>query len=272
MRPQTQSFVVPIVYTNLPKDLVVTKYNTKKVSVTLSGRGSNFIQLQIRKPIYQLNISTVKPGLNRIKLVPDELVVSTPVLLKSVSPEYAEITTEELERKIVTVIVPHRLEVQKGRYITDIKINDTIILAGPLNQMRFINEVMTESLRINDLSNAEIMQQLKIVVPDTLLFKAFPESATVVISTEKETTRTFSNIKVMLTASEKQVTIKPKVANITVRGPVSQVRILEDSDVILKIDVSKLTAGEYNVPAEIVLPKNIYLISCEPQLFNVRLE
>jgi YbbR domain-containing protein len=272
IRPQTESFVIPIAYSDLPNDLVITKYNTNKIIVTLHGRGSDFIKLQFHKPLYQLNLSMAKQGLNRIKLTPDELITTTPVLLKSVSPEYAEFVSEELERKIVSVIVPYRHDAQKGRYITDIEVQDTVILSGPAEQMQFLRQVMTESLFINDITKPEAVCKIKVVLPDTAFFQAIPESVNILTHIEKETTKTFSNIKVYIVSSQKDVTVKPKTADITVRGAVSRVQALQDSEIIIKINPSGLTAGENNIPAEIILPKNIFLVNCDPKLFNIKVE
>lgn len=272
IRPQTESFVIPIAYSDLPNDLVITKYNTNKIVVTLHGRGSDFIKLQFHKPVYQLNLSMAKQGLNRIKLTPDELITTTPVLLKSVSPEYAEFITEELERKIVSVIVPHRHDAQKGRYITDIEVQDTVILSGPVEQMQFLRQVMTESLFITDITKSQMVRKLKVVLPDTAFFQATPESVNILTFIEKETTKTFPGVKVNVVSSQKDVTVKPKTADITVRGAISQVQAIQDSEIIVKINLSGLNTGENNIPAEIILPKNIFLVICEPKLFSVKIE
>ncbi len=272
VRPQTESFIIPIAYSDLPNDLVITKYNTNKIIITLHGRGSDFIKLQFHKPVYQLNLSMAKQGLNRIKLTPDELITTTPVLLKSVSPEYAEFVAEELERKIVSIIAPYRHDVQKGRYITNIEVQDTVVLSGPAEQMQFLKQVTTESLFITDIAKSQMVRKLKVVLPDTAFFQATPESVNVLANIEKETTKTFSGIKVNILLSQKDVTVKPKTADITVRGAVNQMQAIQDSEIILKINPSGLTAGENNIPAEIILPKNIFLVICEPKMFNVKIK
>jgi hypothetical protein len=272
LRPQTANFVVPIEFAHLPNDLVITKFNTNKINVAFHGRGSDFIKLLFHKPIYQLNLAMAKPGPNRIKFAPDELVIAAPVLLKSITPEYSELTIEELEREKVAVNVPHRIEVQKGTYIVNVAVQDTVTLSGPASEMQFIKQVTTESLFVSDFSKPQFSRKLKVNVPDTTYFQAVPESVNVIASLEKETTKIFSDIKVNIAVSaQKEAVVNPKTAQITVRGAISLIQSLQASDITLKINTLQLQPSEYKMPAEIILPKNTFLVRCDPQLFEVKI-
>jgi YbbR domain-containing protein len=272
IRTHKVTTTISIELINIPSDVVITKLEPNKTTVTLQGKGTDFVKFLIHPPKYQLNLAMIKPGVNRIKLSADELVLSAPVLLKAIDPEYAEIFTDQLESKKVAVVIPYRIEPIKGVYITDVVIQDTVTLFGPVRDMEFLDEVFTDSLFISDYSAPQVSRKLKVVVPDSNFYKANPESITVIASIEKEETKTYSGIRVNISVTlPKRATVKPDTAIVTLRGPVSRMQTLEDSLIKVVINGSKLESGEYEMPAEISLPKGIFLVRCEPQKFEIKI-
>jgi YbbR domain-containing protein len=272
IRTQTANIVVPIQIANLPSDLVITEINTDNVKVTLQGRGSDFLRFLMHPPVYRLDLALAKPGHNRIKLAPDELVVSAPVLLKSIAPEYSEIAIDQLENKQVVVAVPHRIEPQKGIYITDISTQDTVILFGPEQEIKFIKEIASDSLFVSDYSSSQITRKLRVALPDTKYYRVLPESITVVATIEKESTRIFVDVPVNILSSNQQiVTTKSNTATITLRGAKTKMDSLTVTDIKVNINTLKLNIGEHKIPAEISLSKGIFLVRCEPKLFEVKI-
>ncbi len=272
MRPQTVSISLPIKFVNLPHHLVIKQISTPNVKVQLSGKGSDFLRFLIHRPIYQLDLSMTRPGLNRIKLAPDDLTIATPVLLKSTIPEYVELLIDKLESKPVKVVVPYRLDPQKGFYITEIIVLDTTILYGPEEDVQFIRQVVTESLFVDNFSPSEITRKLMIIPPQGEYFKVIPDSVNVRASLETEDSRLFVDVPInIILSSQYKVKLEPKSAQIAVRGPKSWVQKLRINDIKVQINLSKFTTGEYKEPAEITLPKGIFLVRCEPQLFDIKI-
>ena len=272
IRPQTVNITVPIKLTNLPQDLVVTKINTDKVNVILQGHGTDFVKFLLRPPLYNLDLALAKPGTYRVKFAPDELAVSAPVLLKSINPEYSEVTIERLDSKPVTILIPRRIEPHKGIYITNVTTQDMVILSGPESEMQFIKEITTESLFVSDYSALQTSRKLRVVLPDTKYYQVKPDSITVIASIEKEATKILAEIPVnIIPSAQYQSTVKPKTATITLRGAKSKIDSLQSLNIKLNINVLKLNVGEYKIPAEISLPKGIILVRCEPQFFEVKI-
>jgi YbbR domain-containing protein len=71
--------------------------------------------------------------------------------------------------------------------------------------------------------------------------------------------------------TDQDVTLNPKTATINLRGAKTLIDSLKISDIKVNINTSKMTSGIYAVPAEISLPKGIFLVSCEPKLFEVKI-
>ncbi|MBS4016058.1 MAG: hypothetical protein KGZ86_06470 [Candidatus Latescibacteria bacterium] len=272
-RTNKVSTVIPIQYTKLAGDLIVTDTNTHQVRVILEGRGSDFFKLIINKPEYRLNLSMAKFGTNQYRLIADEISVSSPIIVKSITPEYLEMKIDYLDSNKVDISVPHRYDSQKGIYITNIAVNDNVTLFGPEAQLRFIKEISTESLFISSYSAPEVERRLKIIPPDAKLFTTQPDSVTIIASIEKEETKTVENVPLKITApARKKISILPDSAQITVRGPASIIEQLEKGDIKVILDLSRLEAGEHNLPAEIILPRSVFLVKCEPPLFEIKIQ
>jgi len=54
-----------------------------------------------------------------------------------------------------------------------------------------------------------------------------------------------------------------------VKGAENILDTLQDKNIKVIIDVRNLKRGEYNLPAEILLPREITLIKCWPEKFKV---
>ncbi|MEO0076352.1 MAG: hypothetical protein ABIK19_01620 [candidate division WOR-3 bacterium] len=269
MRNHEVTTNISVKVVNLPADLVVTNINTEKISVSLVGTGFNFIKLYFKQPVYNLNLSSAKPGFYRVKLTPEELTLPASVLLKSITPTYSELTIEKLITKQISVLIPYQSEIEKGYYISAVWTDDTVKLSGPESEMRFIKELLTDSLLIRDFTVHQVMKKLKIILPDARLYKVSPESVLVIANIEKETTRIFTDIPINIVSTKYNVSVNPKKAIIIVHGPQSKINMLNANEIKININTEKLAVGEYQLPAEIILPKGVMLTSCEPKLFQV---
>jgi YbbR domain-containing protein len=272
-RTNRVSTVIPIKYTKLASDLIITETNTEQVRIILEGRGSDFFKLIINKPEYRLNLSMAKFGTNQYRLIADEINISSPIAVKSITPEYLEIKTDYLDSNKVEISVPHRFDSQKGIYITNVVVTDNVTLLGPEAQLRFIKEVSTESLFVASYSASPIERKLGIVLPDAKLYSTRPDSVTIIASIEKEETKTIDNVVVKIIApARKQISILPDSAQITVRGPASIIQQLQKGDIKVNLDLSENESGESTLPAQILLPHSVFLVKCEPPLFEIKIQ
>ncbi|MEO0075690.1 MAG: CdaR family protein [candidate division WOR-3 bacterium] len=264
---------VPIEFVNLADDYIIAMKNTESLRLSLEGRGSDFLPLVLTKPKYKLNLTNARWGFNTYKLDFDNLPIKAPITVKSIMPEYVEMRIDYLDNKIVPLVVPYRRDGQKGLYITKLSYDDTVRLYGPESQLRYINEVTSESLLIASYSGGQLVRKLKVKVPDEKAFWSIPDSILVSATLEKEETKTIVVRPIQtIPMSRKRVILNPDSAQLTVRGPASAVKEMESSAIQIQIDISNLERGQYELPAEIILPKGIFLVRCEPQLFKVEIK
>lgn len=272
-RVNKTDLTIPIEYVKLPHDLIITKTNTDQIKLIVEGRGSDFVKLFLTPPKYKLNLISAKYGTNRYRLIVDEIANLSPISVKSIVPEYSEIQTDFVDNKQIAISVPFRADNQKGIYITEITIQDTVMLFGPEAQIPFIKEISTESLVISGYSSPQVKRKLKLIVPDSKIYWTKPDSITIIASVDKEETKTIPNVPITISLPpRKKITVKPDSAQITIYGPATLVQALEKNDIKANIKIDTLTPGEYKIPAEIILPKGLFLTRCEPQLFEVRIK
>jgi dephospho-CoA kinase len=266
------SLLVPIEFHNAPSELIVTEYNPKEIRVGIEGTGSDLVKLAFKKPKYRLDLTNLKYGKNLYRLSATAVQVASGITVLEIFPELLEIKTDYWAKKTVKIKVPYEHTFQ-SIYIKNVVVNDEVFLKGPETQITNIDELVTETLSINTYAQPVIQKKLKVIVPASGLFISTPESVLVSVYLEKETTKTFDSLLVRIIYQPKMsVKLKPQFAQITVKGAQSRVNALLPTDIIVRINLQEYKAGTYKIPAEIILPREIHFVKCEPQLFEVELK
>lgn len=272
-RTNKVTITIPIEYTNLTPEFIITETSVEKVKLNLEGKGSDFIRLSLTPPKYKLNLNNAKYGINRYRLTDDDITRLSPITVKSITPDLIEIQTDYLDSSKFVVTVPYRIDQTKGIYITKTIVSDTVILYGPESRMPFIKELYAESLFITSYSSSQIARKLRVFLPEPKIYHIKPDSVIVTAEVEKEDTKTLENIALkIINPAKKKILVQPDSARITVRGPSSLVQTLTTTDIKVNLDLSKNESGEYKLPVEITLPRSVYLVKCDPPLFEVKIQ
>lgn len=268
-RTMTMTFKIPISVTNLAEGQVVADKNTERAILTVQGKGKDFIGLNPRRLQFQLDLANSKIGARRMKLFPEELGLPQTLTLKSIDPEYVELTIDRLSKKPVEVVIPVKDKPEKGFALVNIVPKSNVSLIGPKEDLNFIPMVSTETLIIANLKESTNLK-LKIIPPEGDNFRVEPSSVEVAIQIEKETARIFLGIPLMIEGLRGRLTkLEPKEAQIAVSGPESQLKTLKPAMIKAKLNLQNLNPGTHQVRAEITLPPGISLVKCEPPFFQV---
>lgn len=269
-RTNKVNITIPIEFYKLPVELVITEINTENIKLGLEGKGSDFMRIYLTPPKYRLNLTEAKYGTNRFRIDENDITRLSPIAVKSISPDFLEIKTDYLDSTKIAVVVPYRLEQQKGIYITSITVLDSPVLYGPEAQLPFIRELVCESLFISSYSSNPIERKLKILLPDKKIYWTRSDSVAIRANVEKEETRIFENVPLKIVAPvKKKISVIPDSAQITLRGPAGIIQNLNQTDIKVNLNLSKLEPGQYKLPVEILLPRSVFLVKCEPALFEI---
>ena len=270
-RTQVMTLKIPIVLTNLAEGQVVADKNTDKAILMIQGKGKDFIGLHPDRLQFKLDLANSKLGVKKVKLFPEELGLPTTLTLKTIDPEYIELTIDRLSKKPVEIAIPVKNKLDKGYALVNIAPKTDVSLIGPKDDINFISMVNAESLDLSDLKESKDLK-LKIIPPEGVNFSVEPNSVEVSVQIEKETARIFLGISLDIEGLKgKLISLKPDEAQIAVAGPESKLKALKPYEIKAKLDLANYGPGSYQVRAEITLPPEISLVKCEPAFFQVKI-
>jgi YbbR domain-containing protein len=187
-------------------------------------------------------------------------------------------TIEEIPLTIDTIIetpalisVPVNGMLKDGYSISDIVVNDTVMLLGPREMIEILDIVPTETLDIKN-RNESFSKQIRIAPISPLVTTS---QSTVIAEVLIDTTveRRFVNIplKLIFTPYQRVTSERISLDTLIVKGPRSRMENLRKGDITVRISLSQLESGDYDLPATIVLPDYIIPVYSSPQRFAIKI-
>lgn len=239
------------------------------VRIILVGKGSRLIPIKLQKPSLMINLKNKKSGVYNLSFKGSDLI---PEPGKDISvsfiPRKIKVHLVRESRRSVELWVPVVGTPDKDYAICEIQKPKQVLISGTRDLIVGINQVYTETLSV-DKAKTEIDTVLKVITPSPLI-SASPDSIPVVIKIEECAETTFSYLPVTVDRRMNQlVAISPERATILIKGPKSKIEELNQKKIEIKIDVTKLTSGEFYLPAQITLPPGLDLKSSDPKIFKV---
>jgi len=260
-----------IAYINLPESLIVVDA-VSNIEVTFSGRGGSLLSIWASPPTAQCDLSRVKIGKNIFPS--DSLFIPigfSDVSIKKYEKSDISVVIDKKIEKPIKLVIPLKGSLKKGFSISEIELSDTIKVIGPNEILRELSEVMTESLNVEN-SYRNFARILKVTVPSPLTQVS---KNVIKVNVEIDTTsqKLFINIPLKLVYSPNQLISSPKkkLDTLIVEGAKKRLASLNKNDIEVKIYLTKLTHGEYNLPAEISLPDFVKPIYSVPKRFWIKI-
>ncbi len=260
---------IQIVYTNLPEDQILVD-SVATVNVTFTGGGVSLLNIWAATPKAQCDLSKTKLGENKIPV--KNIVI--PIGFRDVSIDYQKTTSIDItiDRKItkeMRVVVPIKGSLRNRFSISDITVLDTVVVTGPKEMLRNVDEVMTESLNVQN-RNKSFTRTLRLMNPSSLIDFS-EEIVTVNVTLDTTIERTFVNIPLKLLYAPNQLAYTEKITldTLIVQGAKSRMADLKKSDIEVRIRLINMPVGTHSLPAEVVLPEYIKPIYSNPQRFKI---
>lgn len=261
---------INIRYTGLAESLIVADA-VQSIEVLFSGKGRLLFSVWATPPEVLCNLSDGQLGVNRIPV--KELVM--PIGTGDISIDYniksITVTIDKRVEKILKVSVPIKEQLRQGYSISEISILDTIRAIGPKEVLNNLGEIATESLNVKN-RNSSFEQSLRILNPSPTVWvsKDFV-LVKVVIDTTAE--RLFTNLplKAIYLPTQKVSLVKLNLDTLLIKGPKKKIEMMDKKDIEIKIRLTNLSPGEYNLPAEMTLPDYVRPIYSSPKRFRIRI-
>ncbi|UCG92643.1 MAG: hypothetical protein JSV97_02735 [candidate division WOR-3 bacterium] len=260
---------IQIVYSNLPEDRILVDSLTT-VNVTFTGGGVSLLNIWAATPKAQCDLSKTKLGENKIPV--KNIVI--PIGFRDVSIDYQKTTSIDItiDRKItkeMRVVVPIKGSLRNRISISDITVLDTVVVTGPNEILRNVDEVMTESLNVQN-RNKSFTKELRLLNPSSLI-DVSEDIVTANVTVDTTVERTFVNIPLKLLYAPNQLVYTEKITldTLIVQGAKSRMADLKKSDIEVRIRLINMPVGNHSLPAEVILPDYIKPVYSNPQRFKI---
>ena len=261
---------IKIVYTDMSESLIIVD-SVPKINIILTGRGGSLLNIWAAPPKARCNLSKSKIGENKIPV--KKIVI--PIGFSDVKINYntpsISIKIDKKISKKMKINVPIKDSLKEGYSISDIIILDTIDVIGPREILQNLNEIATETLNIRNKSST-FTKELKIAKISSL-FQMSKDRVQIQVKVDVTVEKLFTNIplKLIFTPNQRVSSEKIFLDTLIVSGSRNIMEKLRKRDLSVKIKLTEFSAGEYNLPASIILPDHIKPVYSNPERFKIKI-
>jgi YbbR domain-containing protein len=262
---------IEIEYVNIPNSLIMID-SVSNIDVRFTGRGGTLFSIWAAPPKAQCNLGDGTLGKNEIAV--RDLTIPTGFGFISISYPTTKEIDIVLDKKItkeMKVTVPIK-KMERGDYsVSAITVLDTVVVTGPQEIINSMTELVTESLDVK-IRETSFTKEVKVINP-SLLVNFSQNTVVVKVEFEQAAEKSFASIPLKLIYSPNQKVSSEKITldTLVVRGPKSRMATLGEQDIEVRITLTKLSPGNYELPAQVMLPDYVKPIYSRPQKFKVRI-
>lgn len=259
---------IQVIYTNLPESLMIVD-SVSKIDVTFYGRGGALFSIWAAPPKAQCDLREITSGTATLSTQEFRIPVGYGPLRIDYNTTSFDITIDKKIKKRVEVAVPLKGALKRGYAINRVAALDTVAIVGPQRTLRNIDEIATETLSVRNRSSS-FEKELRLEIPSALIdLNRKSINVTVDIAAAMQKTLTFVPLILVYSPTQSVSVNKSYIDTLIVTGTRDKIDNLKLDDVEVKINLTKLEPGEYELPAEVVLPRYITPTYSVPKKFII---
>lgn len=259
---------IKIVYTDLPDTLIIVD-SVSSVSVTFTGRGGSLLSTWAAPPKARCGMRNSTFGTNNLSVKRLFIPMGFADLTTTYNTTSITVEIDKKDSKIAVVNVPVKGTVNENFSIDHINVLDTVMLTGPRKALGSLGEIMTETLSVRNRSKT-FTKKLRLAKLSPLLTLSRKDvSVEVIVDTSVEKMFTDIPLTLIFTPEQRVSSEKTNLDTLVVRGAQNRMNELKKQDISVQIRLTKLSSGEYDLPATIQLPDYITPVYSEPQRFKI---
>ena len=147
-----REFDIPVVFSRLPEDLVITDQTATKINVRVQGSRAAFRALVVSELEYVENVVGAKPGRARYEVDTDRLDLPRGVQPVGLSPAQIDVQFELRARKNVPVRADLQGTPPEGYQVGEVAVEPARVwLIGARSRVLRLSEVLTEPIDLSEL-------------------------------------------------------------------------------------------------------------------------
>lgn len=259
---------IKITYANLADSLMIVD-SIPNIDVNFTGRGGALFSIWAASPKAQCDLRQSTPGEKTIPARDLRIPVGYgPLRIDYIIPAFNVAIDRKIEKEL-EISVPLKDTPKKGYAINDVTVLDTVRVVGPRKMLAKMEELVTETLSVRNRSNS-FEKELRLEISSSLL-RVSRKSVDVRIDIDSTAQKVLTAVPLKLIYSPTQRVRSDRgiLDTLIVVGSPERIRKLSMGDVEVRIRLTKMTAGEYDLPAEVVLPDYVRPTYSAPQKFHV---
>ncbi len=259
---------IQVTYINLADSLMLVD-SISNIDVNFIGRGGALFSIWAAPPKAQCDLRQTTPGEATIAARDLRIPVGYgPLRIEYTTPTF-NITVDRKIDKRLKIDVPIKDTPKQGYAIDKITVLDTVHVVGPRRMLVQMDDLKTETLSVRNRSSS-FDKELRLEISSSLLTVS-EKNVRVQVDIDSAVQKVLTAIPLKLIYSPDQRVRSDKngLDTLIVVGSPDRIRDMSMADIEVRIRLTRMSVGEYELPAEIELPDYIIPTHSAPQKFRI---
>ncbi|MEA3386110.1 MAG: CdaR family protein [Thermodesulfobacteriota bacterium] len=263
---------IPLELVNIPAGLVIANDIPSNIDAKVYGpRG--MIRAAAAKGILRvIDLKDATSGKINVHILPNSLSLPGAVRVLSIQPSDIEIVLEPLVLSDFPVRPALKGAVAKYHKVLNTEVYPPrVVISGPESVIKAMKDVRTFPV---DLDWAMDNITRKVGLDLQGLHVSSEENGTYKVTVyivPAQGTRRITHIPVQIETTKSDVLWWPRIASVTLRGPILDLREIKVTDIYVGISVNGLEPGIHSVEPECIVPGGFTLMEITPQNIKVNI-
>ncbi|MBK7868025.1 MAG: hypothetical protein IPJ75_14200 [Ignavibacteriales bacterium] len=260
---------IPVVYSNLPPDLIVDHSLPREIEVKLKGQGWKFISFYFdsdKRFTIPISKDSINSGVYLANLLDENSWLSAEFGIIDIQPPYLSIKTEKVEISQRNVVPELALQFEQGFGLADkIKITPSSVrVRGSAKLVSEIRQIKTVRTTFKGLKEKMIIE---VNLEGIKGVEIYPQKVTLEIDVQKIADREIEGVKItVLDKPEgKEVVLVPDEVTVVIRGGIERIGLIKPEEVKALLNYNEMIrdSSGTTIP-NIILPDNVSFVDVKP--------
>ena len=228
--------------------------------------------------VHEIGRDVKKSGDYSFRMEPGEIKIQNPqIRITKIEPETIQVALDELIAQKLPVKPHFSGEPAFGYKVEESQIElspNAVMVEGPKRQFQKIDSIKTEKIDLVGRVRS-LRRTVTLDLPENLKLLSEPYIDVYVPIFEASDEKTLGNIPVKLVtgpSGDRKAEVEPPALSLVLRGSQKRFEMLKAGDVLVFVDISSLSRGEYTLPVKVVLPEGVTLKDDKPLTVKITLK
>ncbi|WP_244154296.1 CdaR family protein [Desulfospira joergensenii] len=284
--PAETDLLLPVVFSNVPSDMVLTSFNTDKIEIRVQAEPSLIQMINGKNIHYPADLYTdlefdpagasesIWPGNYLLPVDKNRIPVDPAIRILDINPPYLSVHLERKVTRTFKITVPYTGKPAQGHIFLEAACDPAnVTLTGALSLIDSIDVLKTKPIDINNASET-FKKKIPLDLEDHKLYSASDSIIVVTVPIqEKRVAKEFKDIPIQIWNTDSTVSIEPGSISVVIKGPFDSMGNKEVTDRLFAfIDLKDLKPGVYARHVNVNVPVGMIMTGADPKVFTVKIQ